>query len=35
MLYSYQLRVADLYNILTGTIKKLLPDFLNKVCASL
>ena len=30
MLCEYQLRIADLYNIRIGYVKKLVPDFLEK-----
>ena len=30
MVYNYQLKIADLYNILLGNIKKLVPNFLIK-----
>ena len=36
---SYQLQIADFYNILIGTVKKLVPNFFDKEkyvrCASL
>ena len=30
MLSSYQLKIADLYKIHTGTVKKLVPNFFDK-----
>ena len=30
ILYEYQLKIADLYNIPIGTVKKLLPNFIDK-----
>ena len=30
MLSSYQLKIADLYNIPIGTVKKLVPNFFDK-----
>ena len=30
MLSEYQLKIADLYNILTGKVKELVPNFFNK-----
>ena len=30
MLSSYQLKIADFYNIPTATVKKLLPSFFDK-----
>ena len=30
MLYAYQLKIADHYNIPIGNVKKLVSNFLNK-----
>ena len=30
ILYEYQLKIADLYNIPIGNVKKLLPNFIDK-----
>ena len=30
MLYEYQLKIADLYNIPIGNVKKLVPNFFDK-----
>ena len=30
MLSGYQLEIADLYNILIGNVKKLVPNFFDK-----
>ena len=30
MLSEYQLKIADLYNILIGNVKKLVPSFFDK-----
>ena len=30
MLFEYQLKIADLYNILTGNVTKLMPKFFGK-----
>ena len=30
MLSDYQLKIADLYNIPIGNVKKLVPNFFNK-----
>ena len=30
LLSEYQLKIADLYNILTGNVKKLVPNFFDK-----
>ena len=30
MLYEYQLKIADLYNIPFGNVKKLVPNFFDK-----
>ena len=30
MLYDYQLKIADLYNIPIGNVKKLVPNFFDK-----
>ena len=30
MLSDYQLKIADLYNISIGNVKKLVPDFFDK-----
>ena len=37
MLYDYQLKIADLYNIPIGNVKKLVPNFFDKelICDSL
>ena len=37
MLYDYQLKIADLYNISIGNVKKLVPNFFDKelICDSL
>ena len=32
MLSEYQLKIADLYNIPIGNVKKLLPNFFDKEC---
>ena len=29
MLFEYQLKIADLYNILTGNVEKLVPNFFD------
>ena len=30
MLYEYQLKIADLYNVSIGKVEKLVPNFFNK-----
>ena len=35
MLSKYQLKIADLCNIPIGNVKKLVPNFFDKLCASL
>ena len=30
MLSDYQLKIADIYNILIGNVKKLVPNFFDK-----
>ena len=30
MLYDYQIKIFDLYNVLIGNVKKLVPNFFDK-----